>query len=110
MSVLLSLCFFFTYTSTTEISTLSLHDSLVFFLNDPAPTEISPLPLPAPLPICRRQADAPPDCRAGPLVRHRRNDPADIRGEGKIAPRRCTRRHHHIRNGLRVEQRRGRRQ
>src|SRR5256886_10657040 len=23
-----------------------------FFLNDPAPTEISPLPLPAPLPIC----------------------------------------------------------
>src|SRR2546425_6993697 len=24
-----------------------------FFLNDPAPTEISPLPLPAPFPICR---------------------------------------------------------
>src|SRR2546423_10105202 len=28
---------------------------LFFFLNDPAPTEISPLPLPAPLPICARR-------------------------------------------------------
>src|SRR2546429_2637321 len=28
--------------------------SFFFFLNDPAPTEISPLPLHAPLPICSR--------------------------------------------------------
>src|SRR3712207_9344182 len=31
--------------------------SFFFFLNDPAPTEISPLPLPPPLPISRPPAD-----------------------------------------------------
>src|SRR2546427_9728953 len=32
------------------------NSSCFFFFNDPAPTEISPLPLPAALPILRRRA------------------------------------------------------
>src|SRR5260370_34730501 len=35
-----------------EISILALDRSFFFFLNDPAPPEISTLPLHAPLPIC----------------------------------------------------------
>src|SRR5258708_2688351 len=49
-SILISF-FFFNDTATTEIFTLSLHDALLFFLKEPAPPEISPLPLLGPLPI-----------------------------------------------------------
>src|SRR2546421_691326 len=43
--------FFFYDSSSFAILIFSLHVSLFFFLNDPAPTEISPFPLHDPLPI-----------------------------------------------------------
>src|SRR5260370_1202551 len=43
--------FFFIDTELIYIYTLPLHYSLFFFLNDTAPPEISPFPLPDPLPI-----------------------------------------------------------
>src|SRR2546422_299785 len=43
--------FFFIDMPSTDIFSLFLHCSFFFFLNDPAPTEISPLPLHDPLPI-----------------------------------------------------------
>src|SRR5256714_7561364 len=45
-------CYFFHFSHITQQPLLLLF----FFLNDPAPPEISPLPLPAPLPICPRQS------------------------------------------------------
>src|SRR2546430_14833899 len=55
--------------------------SLFFFLNDAAPPEISPLPLPAALPICDRPGarDPPRGRRIEPRARrapaHRRRSP-----------------------------------
>src|SRR2546425_6976548 len=42
-------------TAVSVLSIFILHHSLFFFFNDRAPPEISPLPLPDPLPIARRR-------------------------------------------------------
>src|SRR2546425_11485780 len=52
--------FFLNFTSTPYIYLFSLPSSFFFFLNDPAPTEISPLSLHAPLPIYQRSPHAAP--------------------------------------------------
>src|SRR2546429_7260197 len=57
--------------NSTSLRIYSLESSLFFFLNDPATPEISPLPLPAALPICVEQ-DVPlrrAPTSAGPPVR-----------------------------------------
>src|SRR5256885_8774171 len=68
--VLISICFFF------------------FFLNDPAPPEIYPLPPPAPLPICFRRSHAWDDHRREPHrsdrcgLHHRPADPGRDQAAG----------------------------
>src|SRR5260370_1233165 len=57
--------FFFNDTPTSEIYILSLLYALFFFLNEPAPPEISPFPLHAPLPIL-----VPPLRRCPPMMRN----------------------------------------
>src|SRR2546422_251914 len=78
--LLLPFCFFFTHTSSTEIYTLALHDSLFFFFNDTAPPDISPLPLHAPLPIPSRD---PPRSRRAAAALAETAPPA---GPGRGAP------------------------
>src|SRR5256884_4253519 len=50
-----------------------------FFFNDPAPTEIYPLPLHAALPICRRSGPGPPP--------RQRQPPADVLSPDRPLPR-----------------------
>src|SRR5256885_13066196 len=50
------------YMVRTSASNIRAH-LFFFFLNDPAPPEISPLPLPAPLPFWAGPATAPSDSR-----------------------------------------------
>src|SRR3989449_11734416 len=70
--LLLPFCFFFTHTSSTEIYTLALHDSLFFFFNDPATPDISPLPLHDPLPISHSSSPLWPPAASTPRLRPRK--------------------------------------
>src|SRR2546425_1005560 len=72
---LFSFFFFFKSTVSIYIYTLSLHLFLFFFLNDPAPPEISPLPLPASLPIFSPSPGGPGGADLWPPTRRSVHDP-----------------------------------
>src|SRR5256884_7412822 len=73
--------FYYSFAATSDFSTVSINTPLFFFLNDPPPTDISPLPLPAALPIssapaannrpraraCKSPTSAPPPAASPPL-------------------------------------------
>src|SRR2546426_244713 len=63
--------FFFTYTATSKLYTLSLHLPFLFFFNDTATTEIYTLSLHDALPICRGQWRESARARVGGAVRPR---------------------------------------
>src|SRR2546430_8306348 len=62
----MSFCSFFSIsTASSELNPLPQNYSFFFFLNDTPPTEISPLPLHAPLPIFHRPDGVPGHAHVG---------------------------------------------